>query len=276
MELTHINSRGEARMVHVGGKAKTERTASGEAQVIMKKQTLESVLLGNSKKGDVFAAARIAGIMAAKKTHELIPLCHPVPLTSVEVELQPLLPDRIRIVATARCNHETGVEMEALTAAATAALTIYDMAKAADKDMQITGVRLLSKYGGKSGAYVRSPYLRELSLPKGGGEKQFSAVYSSAINKIEQLGHPGLCMKKFHADLVIADTEQTLLKKGNILRIGGAKLEVTAEKHCYPDECSFSGRSEECPLKTGCAFLRVISPGRVFEGAEVTKEGIDD
>jgi len=277
MELTHVGNEGQARIVDVSAKLKTVRKATARAQIIMKKETLEAIVSGNNKKGDVFAAARIAGIMAAKRTHELIPLCHPIPITSVEVELLPLPPDRINIIASAGCNHETGVEMEALTAASIAALTVYDMAKAIDKEMQITGIELVEKVGGKSGTFVRSSYLSEIYLPKSTDERQFSAVYESAISEIEYAGFPGLCMKKFHADLVIADEDQKLLKKGNILRIGKAVLEVTSEeKHCYPDDCDFYGQDTDCPLKKGCAFLRVISPGRVFEGAKIMIEAKDD
>ncbi len=277
MELTHIGNEGQAHIVDISDKLKTVRKATARAQIVMKKETLEAILSGNNKKGDVFAAARIAGIMAAKRTHELIPLCHPIPLTSVEVELIPLPPNRIKIIATAGCNHETGVEMEALTAASVAALTIYDMAKAIDKEMQITGVELVEKIGGKSGKFTRSSYLSELYLPKSNDERQFSAIYESTITEMKNLGYPGLCMKRFHADLVIADADQALLKKGNILRIGEARLEVTSDKkQCFPDDCDFYGKDNGCPLEKGCAFLRVITPGRVFEGAKIVKEDNND
>jgi cyclic pyranopterin phosphate synthase len=152
--LTHVGAQGEANMVDVGGKAETARTAIAEGSVVMRRETLAMILEGDAKKGDVLGAARIAGIMAAKKTHELIPLCHPLLLTKVSVEIEPddALPG-LRVTALARVTGKTGVEMEALTAASVACLTIYDMAKAADRAMVISGVRLVEKTGGKSGDY---------------------------------------------------------------------------------------------------------------------------
>lgn len=152
--LTHIGASGEAGMVDVGGKAETERTAVAEGTVTMQRETLEMILAGNAKKGDVLGAARIAGIMAAKRTHELIPLCHPLLLTKVTVDIEPdhALPG-LKVTALARVTGKTGVEMEALTAASVACLTIYDMAKAVDRGMVISGVRLVEKTGGKSGHF---------------------------------------------------------------------------------------------------------------------------
>jgi cyclic pyranopterin monophosphate synthase len=153
-ELSHIDAKGQAVMVDVAGKAVTERTAVAEGFVVMAPQTLRLIEGGAAPKGDVIAAARIAGIMAAKRTHELIPLCHPLALTKVGVEFD-LLPELagVRVQATAKALGRTGVEMEALTAVAVACLTLYDMLKARDKAMSIDGVRLLSKTGGKSGDY---------------------------------------------------------------------------------------------------------------------------
>ena len=153
-KLTHIGASGEAHMVDVGAKAETERTAIAEGFVSMQRETLQTILDGNAKKGDVLGTARIAGIMAAKKTHELIPLCHPLLLTKVSVDIEPdeALPG-LKVTALARVTGKTGVEMEALTAASVACLTIYDMAKAVDRAMVISGVRLVEKTGGKSGDY---------------------------------------------------------------------------------------------------------------------------
>ncbi|MBZ9966945.1 cyclic pyranopterin monophosphate synthase MoaC [Mesorhizobium sp. BR1-1-2] len=152
--LTHLGEQGQANMVDVGGKDETTRTAVAEGFVSMRPETLKMILAGNAKKGDVLGTARIAGIMAAKKTHELIPLCHPLLLTkvSVDIEPDPALPG-LKIIALARVTGKTGVEMEALTAASVACLTIYDMAKAVDRAMVITGIRLVEKTGGKSGDY---------------------------------------------------------------------------------------------------------------------------
>ena len=153
-KLTHVDASGEAHMVDVGDKAVTTRTAIAEGTVSMLPATLELILSGNAKKGDVLATARIAGIMAAKKTHELIPLCHPLMLDKVSVDIvaDDSLPG-LRVTALARVSGRTGVEMEALTAASVACLTIYDMAKAVDRGMTIGGVRLLEKTGGKSGDF---------------------------------------------------------------------------------------------------------------------------
>ncbi len=154
--LTHINAAGEVLMVDVSAKPRTAREAFARGAVAMKPETLALCLSGQAKKGDVFAAARIAGIMAAKKTHELIPLCHPLNLTKVEVEIAPdeSLPG-VRVSARAKVLGETGVEMEALTAVSVACLTIYDMLKAADRAMRIEEIVLVQKTGGKSGDYFR-------------------------------------------------------------------------------------------------------------------------
>jgi cyclic pyranopterin monophosphate synthase len=153
-KLTHLGKGGEARMVDVSAKAATERTAVAEGRVVMRKATLELVLKGDAKKGDVIGAARIAGIMAAKRTHELIPLCHPLVLNKVEVDIAPdrKLPG-LTVRATVKLTGKTGVEMEALTAVAVACLTIYDMVKAVERSMRIEGIRLIEKSGGKSGRY---------------------------------------------------------------------------------------------------------------------------
>jgi cyclic pyranopterin phosphate synthase len=150
--LTHIGVEGEARMVDVSEKAATHRVAVAEGRVRMASATLATILAGDAKKGDVIGAARIAGIMAAKKTSELIPLCHPIALSKVVVDIAPEeAMAGLRVRAEARCVGATGVEMEALTAVSVACLTIYDMAKAIDRAMCIEGVRLLEKRGGKSG-----------------------------------------------------------------------------------------------------------------------------
>lgn len=152
--LTHIGKSGEARMVDVSAKDVTERLATAEGRVVMSVKTLDAILSGNSKKGDVLGAARIAGIMAAKRTHQLIPLCHPLALSQVGVDVEPdhRLPG-LQVRATVKVAGQTGVEMEALTAVSVACLTIYDMAKAIERGMRIEGIRLIEKSGGKSGHY---------------------------------------------------------------------------------------------------------------------------
>ena len=152
--LTHLDSQGRANMVDVTNKAVTSREAVAEALIRMLPQTLQMIVSGGHPKGDVFAVARIAGIQAAKKTSDLIPLCHPLMLTSIKVELSAQGDDAVRILARCKLAGQTGVEMEALTAASVAALTIYDMCKAVDRGMVIENVRLLEKLGGKSGHFL--------------------------------------------------------------------------------------------------------------------------
>ncbi|MCB1338137.1 MAG: cyclic pyranopterin monophosphate synthase MoaC [Maritimibacter sp.] len=154
-DLTHFDAAGQAHMVDVSAKPDTAREAVAEGLVVMTAETLALVTAGTAKKGDVLGISRLAGIMGAKKTADLIPLCHPLPLTRVALDLtpEPALPG-IRITATVATAGKTGVEMEALTAVSTAALTIYDMLKAAEKGMRIEGIRLLSKTGGKSGSWI--------------------------------------------------------------------------------------------------------------------------
>lgn len=155
--LTHFDAKGDAHMVDVSDKAVTSRVAVAEGYIKMAQETFEIITEGRAKKGDVIGVARLAGIMGAKKTPDLVPLCHPLPITKVAVELFPApeLPG-LRIEATVKTTGQTGVEMEALTAVSTAALTVYDMAKAVDKAMEITGIRVMLKDGGKSGRYEAS------------------------------------------------------------------------------------------------------------------------
>ncbi|GAB6039692.1 cyclic pyranopterin monophosphate synthase MoaC [Endothiovibrio diazotrophicus] len=155
-ELTHFNARGEAHMVDVGDKQVTGRVAVAEGRITMEPATLARIVAGDHKKGDVLGIARVAGIMGAKRTAELIPLCHPLALTRVEIELEPREADSaVHCRATVKTRGRTGVEMEALTAVQVALLTVYDMCKAVDRGMTVEGVRLLEKAGGKSGHWVR-------------------------------------------------------------------------------------------------------------------------
>ncbi len=154
-KLSHIDADGRARMVDVGDKQETRRTARAEARLLASPETLALARDGNAKKGDVVAVAELAGVMAAKKTADLIPLCHPLPLSNIQVQID-IEETCLRVTSEARTTGQTGVEMEALTAASVAALTLYDMLKAADKSMTIEGVRLLEKTGGVSGDFKRS------------------------------------------------------------------------------------------------------------------------
>jgi len=154
-KLTHLDDFGNAHMVDVSGKSDTSRTAIAKGEIVMRKDTLELIVAGSIAKGDVLGASRLAGVMAAKRTSELIPLCHPLPLNhiSVDFEIDEELPG-IKITASAKTIGKTGVEMEALTAVSVAALTIYDMAKSAEKTMRIQNIRLVEKHGGQSGDVV--------------------------------------------------------------------------------------------------------------------------
>ena len=155
-ELTHFNTAGDVHMVDIGAKADTQRTAVTEGFIEMNADTLQRITAGDNKKGDVLGIARIAGIMASKKTAELIPLCHPLPITHVEIQLDiDNQQSRVRCQTTVSTSGKTGVEMEALNATQVALLTIYDMCKAVDRGMTIQGVRLLEKHGGKSGHWLR-------------------------------------------------------------------------------------------------------------------------
>ena len=157
-DFTHFDEQGRARMVDVSDKAETERVATARGSVVMQKATLERIMAGGVAKGDVLSVARLAGIMGAKRTPDLIPLCHPLALSSVSVELScDLARNAVDISATCKLRGRTGVEMEALTAVAVAALTVYDMCKAVDRGMRIEGIHLVHKSGGKSGTYEATP-----------------------------------------------------------------------------------------------------------------------
>lgn len=155
--LTHLDAKGQAHIVDIGEKAITRRRAVAQARLLGEADTIATIMGGTLKKGDALAVARIAGIMAAKKTSELIPLCHPIPLTKVSVEIERETDGAILILATAETTGQTGVEMEALVAASTAALTLYDMAKAIDREMVVSDMCLVEKSGGKSGDFRRAP-----------------------------------------------------------------------------------------------------------------------
>lgn len=162
-DFTHFDDKGNARMVNVGNKASTQREAIAAGRVLVNQQTYELIRTGGCKKGDVLTVAQLAGIMGAKRTPDLIPLCHPILISSVDVHLSlEDAPYRVEIQATVKCAGQTGVEMEALTAVSTAALTVYDMCKAVQRDMVIDQIRLLKKSGGKSGVFERKDDMNEL------------------------------------------------------------------------------------------------------------------
>jgi cyclic pyranopterin monophosphate synthase len=255
MDLTHIDEKGAARMVDVSEKQPTKREAKAQAVVKMRPETLSLILTDQIKKGDVFATARIAGIMAAKKTSEIIPLCHPIPITSVSVEIVPEKPDTVVIEATVGCKFETGVEMEALHAASAAALTLYDMCKAVDRGMEIVSIRLLEKSGGRSGHFVRKedPSIVAFRLKKGA---EVSMLDTHAKADMQAVREQGLCMKKFKADIETKNTDFDKLSVGDTFEIGGYGFTVTRKKECFED-CALHNSGQYCPLKHGCIFAEV-------------------
>lgn len=209
MELTHINEQGRARMVDVSQKERTQRVARAAGKVLMAPETLELVRTGGMKKGDVLAVAQVAGIMAAKRCWELVPMCHPIQLTGVDVHFW-YEPDGIAIEATTRCCGETGVEMEAMTAASVAGLTIYDMCKAVQRDMVITDVRLLEKDGGKSGHFVRGEKNMQVETPVRQAESPAWQVEGS-------VAQPGLAVQQADATVVSAAQPEHRPLRGRVL-----------------------------------------------------------
>ncbi len=207
-KLSHLDETGAARMVDVSEKAATAREASAEAIVVLAPETFGEVIAGQMPKGDVFAAARIAGIMAAKKTCELIPLCHQIPLDKAGIDFEPL-PDRsaIRIVATAKTTAQTGVEMEALTAASIAALTIYDMVKAMGRGVVIESVRLLTKSGGKSGEFRALPQGSPRPKAKPANPRAATLMHEAASPHHGNINAEREAFRSFMADRRLRATE---------------------------------------------------------------------
>ena len=243
-------------MVDVGSKPRTERIAEAEAKIFMRPETLKAIRAGNMKKGDVFATARIAAIMAAKRTHELIPLCHPVPVTAVEVEILPCGPDCVAVRSTVRCTYETGVEMEALCAVTVGALTVYDMCKAIDRGMMIGEARLLYKEGGKSGVFSRGVpgevLCANLSNEMNGA---ISLLWrrngQGADGAFEPMQNEGSAVAGLH--LRVAEIPQA----GDRIRIGAALIEIVE-----------TGAERQCGAR-GWARARVLEPGAVRAGMQI-------
>jgi cyclic pyranopterin phosphate synthase len=216
-KLSHLDDQGRASMVDVSAKGETERLATAEAVIVLSEEAYGLVLSGQAKKGDVLATARIAGIMAAKKTSELIPLCHPLALTHAGIDFEPLDERHaFRIVASAKTTGQTGVEMEALTAASVAALTVYDMIKAVDKSAVIESIRLLTKSGGKSGVYTAEP--KAASAPPPPAEKPKGArgralpqvlMHEAASPKVGNPSSERDALRKFMSDRRLRPTEWT-------------------------------------------------------------------
>ncbi len=272
MELTHLDEHGAARMVDVSEKKVTTRDALAEGFIRMRPETLALITAGGMPKGDVFAVARVAGIMAAKRTSDLIPMCHPLPIDSVKVDIRPVPPDRVHILARVRCTHKTGVEMEALTAASVAALTVYDMCKAVDRGMCIENVKLMEKSGGKSGAYRRAT-LESARVDTLSPEtmEDVSLLSGETLDLMRALDYRGLCMKKFKADLVTRGLDYTALRAGDLLEIGGAAIEITRTgKHCYP-ECPLRQENIACTLSRDVAFGKIVQAGSIAAGDGIVR-----
>ena len=297
-ELSHLDDRGRARMVDVAGKPETERVARAEARVIMAPQTLAAILDGRLPKGDVVATARLAGIMAAKRTHELIPLCHPLSLSyaGVEIEADAALPG-VRVTTETRLVGRTGVEMEALVAASIAALAVYDMCKAIDRGIEVTGVRLLEKEGGASGHWrrpssrgsvvsvnvaaakgVRKEPRPEITLVAGHGvegdghagpwHRQVSLLARESIATMQAKGldvGPGDFAENVTTEgLVVAE-----LPIGTLLRLGGCLVELTQIGKVCHDHCAIYRAAGDCVMPREGIFVRVLTGGPLRAGDEV-------
>ncbi len=308
MPLTHFNDQGRARMVDVSSKDVTARTARAAAKVSMSADTLELVRTGGVKKGDVLAVAQVAGIMAAKRCWELVPMCHPIQLSGVDVGFA-FEPDGIAIEATCRCSGQTGVEMEALTAASVAALTIYDMCKAHQRDMVIDRVRLVEKDGGKSGHFVRAdepaPAAGSALAPAGivvatcvserkgtrkvtrdsitlevghgivgdahagNWHRQVSLLSDEAVDTMRE-ALPDLAAGDFAENVLTRGIDLKSLPVGTVLAVGPCELVVTQiGKTCHND-CAIKQTTGRCVMPTEGIFTVVTRGGVVRPGDAVT------
>ncbi len=304
MELTHINDQGRARMVDVTEKPKTDRRARAHGKVHMAPETLELVRTGGIKKGDVLAVAQVAGIMAAKRTWELIPMCHPIQLTGIDISFT-YEEDGISLVAETRCTGETGVEMEALTAASVASLTIYDMCKAVQRDMEIDEVCLLEKEGGKSGHFVREemPQGRELiaeghvlatciseekgtrkhpvdalelvvgkgiagDAHAGNWHRQVSFLGNEAVDRMRERGLD-LKAGDFAENVLTEGIDLPQLPVGTLIEAGSATLVVTQiGKTCHND-CEIRRLTGMCVMPTDGIFCIVLKDGTIAAGDRI-------
>lgn len=294
MEFTHFNESGRAHMVEVGDKEDSKRLARAQGKILMKEETLKKVMGGQIKKGDVLSVAQIAGIMGAKKTSELIPMCHNIFLTGADIGFK-FIETGIEIEATVKTQGKTGVEMEALTAVSLAALTIYDMCKAIDKDMEISDIKLMKKTGGKSGDYVRKSKLGRvvsvnISEKKGvikeaisegifienfglendahGGDwhRQVSLLALESFDKMENQGVEGLEPGVFAENITTEGIELYSLPVGTKFKIGQSIQELTQiGKKCHTG-CEISRIVGKCVMPKEGIFTKVIEGGLVKVG----------
>lgn len=293
VKLTHIDEKGTVVMVDVGDKEKTERKAEAQAVVIMKSDTVNLIMSDNIKKGNVLATAKIAAIMAAKCTYSIIPLCHNIELSKIEINIEKKDENKLIITSFVKCKGTTGVEMEALVAVTVAALTIYDMCKAVDRGINIDNIHLCKKSGGKSGVYIQKPIIEDILLKPSKekrilslqrctiyedgiegytkGDKAISLVDASIYDENIENEVKGICFNKFYGNLVIRNMNFDELKVGDILEIGSVKIEITqVGKQCFK-ECNLVRKGIECRLKTSCAFARVLEQGNIFVGDVINK-----
>ncbi len=303
-DLTHVNEQGRARMVDVSAKEKTTRTARAAGFVRMAPSTVELVRTGGAKKGDVLAVAQVAGIMGAKRCSELVPMCHPIQLTGVDVRFS-LESDGVGIEASCRCCGETGVEMEALTAVSVAALTVYDMLKAHQRDMVIDEVRLLEKDGGKSGHFVagstselrgtveavsvsekkgtRKHPVDQIELVVGSGvagdahaggwHRQVSLLPAEAVDTMRPV-LPDLGAGDFAENVLVRGLDLKRLPVGTVLEVGTSELVITQiGKTCHND-CEIRRLTGKCVMPSEGIFGVVTRPGVARAGDSVRVRGV--
>ena len=296
MEFTHFNDKGLAYMVEVGDKDITKRVAKAEGSILMKQETLSMVKEGNMKKGDVLSVAQVAGIMAAKKTSEIIPMCHNIFLTGVDIDFE-ILHNGVKAIATVKTEGKTGVEMEALTAVSTCLLTIYDMCKAVDKDMEIMDIKVLEKKGGKSGVYMRKQKGKVISINisekkgvvkdpidegmflenhglegdahAGDWHRQISLLAIESFQKMIDAGAEGLVPGIFAENITTEGIELFTLPVGTRFKIGETIQELTQiGKECHSG-CEIARKVGKCVMPKEGIFTKVIKPGIIKAGDSI-------
>jgi cyclic pyranopterin phosphate synthase len=293
-QLTHFNEEGRAHMVEVGDKDITDRTAIASGRIRMKKETIERIRQGLIKKGDVLSVAQVAGIMGAKKTSDIIPMCHNVFLTGANIKFD-IKDDSIELIAEVKCTGKTGVEMEALTSLSIACLTIYDMCKAIDKDMVIEDIKLIKKTGGKSGDYVRGKdigkvlsinisekkgvvkepikeglfienYGLENDAHSGNWHRQVSLLGTESFNKMKEMGLNDLKFGDFAENITTEGIILYELPIGTKLAIGETLHEVTQiGKECHKG-CAIAQKVGKCVMPKEGIFTKVLKGGIIKEG----------
>lgn len=296
MEFTHFNDKGRAYMVEVGDKEITKRVAKAEGTILLSDKILSMIEEGSMKKGDVLSVAQVAGIMGAKKTSEIIPMCHNIFLTGVDIDFE-ILHNGIKVLAIAKTEGKTGVEMEALTAVSTSLLTIYDMCKAVDKEMEIIDIKLLEKKGGKSGEYMRKLkgkvvsinisekkgvvkhpleegiFLENFGLEgdahAGDWHRQVSLLALESFQKMKDLGIEGLVPGIFAENITTEGIELFTLPVGTRLKIGETIQEVTQiGKKCHSG-CEISKKVGKCVMPKEGIFTKIIEPGKIKKGDSI-------